>query len=546
MMESDAQGPIATEFDSDAKAGYRRRIRILRSDARLPALPASRREDLTGQFIDEFAPAADRAYGQQWRALLNSTGEGIWGVDRNGICTFVNRMAGQILGFTSAEMIGQNMHELVHHHSVGGTDYPESECPIDGIFRNGQPLRHQTETLFRKDGSLLLAEISAQPVLVDGSVAGAVVTIRDVSELHRQQQELRRAYDLAEQRAAELDAVIESLPHGVLIATSDGTVRSNRLAREMSGEALPLHLRTLERALAGEASTETIRADDSWIRSVASPIVLHGQILGGVAVNTDITQSRIQEEMLRKSEKLAAVGQLASSIAHEINNPLESITNLLYLVRNSSDMEEIQEYTKVAEQELARVSEITLQTLRFHRQQNKPTQVDLAELAATIVSLYTGRFLLRGITVVTKITPAPPVLCFDGEIRQVLNNLIRNGADAMPHGGRLLVRVRPSRDVYQCSGVRITIADTGEGISPHILGHLFEPFRTTKEVTGTGLGLWVSKGIIDKHGGTISVRTRRDASHGTVFSIWLPLDGEFSSPKVEEQGSGKSREDLRA
>jgi len=476
---------------------------------------------LTAQFIDEYRSIADRRQDQQWQALLDSAGEGICGVDFNGACTFVNRTATQIFGFTSAEMIGQNMHALVHHHRADGTEYPDEQCLIYGVFRNRQPLRHQADTMFRKDGSSFLAEISAQPVMVDCSIAGVVVTFRDVSELHRQQQELRHAYDVAERRTAELDAVIENLPYGVFIATSDGTVRSNRLAREMVSEAFPLRLRILERALTGEASIETIHSEDSWIRSVAAPILLHGQILGGVAVNIDITQSRMQDEMLRQSEKLAAVGQLASSIAHEINNPLESITNLLYLVRNSSDMDEIQQYTKVAEQELARVSEITLQTLRFHRQQTKPIQVDLAELARTIVSLYTGRFLVRGITVATKMTPAPTVLCLEGEIRQVLNNLVRNAADAMPDGGRLFVRVRPDREAYRCPGVRITIADTGEGIIPHILDHLFEPFHTSKEVTGTGLGLWVSKGIIDKHGGTISVRTRRTERSSPCGCRWM-------------------------
>jgi signal transduction histidine kinase len=306
----------------------------------------------------------------------------------------------------------------------------------------------------------------------------------------------------------------------------------------MTGETFPARLRTLERALSGEASTETIRAGDCWIRSVAAPVLLNGHILGGVAVNTDITQSRMQDEMLRKSEKLAAVGQLASSIAHEINNPLESITNLLYLVRNSNSMEEAQQYTEVAEQELARVSEITLQTLRFHRQQNKPTQVNLAELAAAIMSLYTGRFLVRGVTVETKMTLAPPVMCLEGEMRQVLNNLVRNAVDAMASGGKLYIRVRPGCDPRGRPGVRVTIADSGEGICPHIFDHLFEPFHTTKDVTGTGLGLWVSKGIIDKHGGTIQVRTRREPPRGTVFSVWLPSDGEVIRSAIEAQERG--------
>ena len=479
--------------------------------------------------------ATARIQDPHWQAVLDSAGEGIWGVDLAGDCTFVNRMATQIFGFTPSEMIGKNMHTLVHHHHPDGTPYLDADCPVYRVFRNNQPLRHHTDTMFRKDGTSFLAEMSAQPVVVDATTTGVVVTFRDVTERHRQQKELENAYDLTERRTAELNAVIESMPHGVFIATSDGKLRCNRLARKMTGAAFPSHLHTLERALSGEESTQTIRASGSWIRSIAAPIVLNGQILGGVAVNTDITQSRMQEEMLRKSEKLAALGRLASSIAHEINNPLESITNLLYLVRNSSSMDDIQQYTRTAEQELARVSEITLQTLRFHRQQNRPTQIDLADLIGTVLSLYTGRLMVRGIALETRMKPTPPVMCLEGEIRQVLNNLIRNAVDAMINGGKLYVRVRPGHNRHHREGVSMTIADTGEGIIPHILEHLFEPFHTTKELTGTGLGLWVSKGIVDKHGGCILVRTRRTAPHGTVFSLWLPADGAEILNAAEDQ-----------
>ena len=327
-----------------------------------------------------------------------------------------------------------------------------------------------------------------------------------------------------------VEAVIESLPQSVFIATLDGHVHCKQSVRDASKGVFPPQLHTLDQALAGTSSTETVLATDgvaeTWIHSSATPIVVDGQIFGAIAVNTDITQSRMQEEMLRKSEKLAALGQLTSSIAHEINNPLESITNLLYLVRNSSNMDEVQQYAGLAEQELARVSEITLQTLRFHRQQSKAGPVNLAELLESIVSLYTGRSLVRGIAVEKKITPSPAVLCVEGEIRQVINNLVRNAIDATNSGGRLIVRARPGCDSKYRDGIRITIADTGEGISPHILQHLFEPFYTTKELTGTGLGLWVSKGIIDKHGGKICVRTRSSDSHGTVFSLWLPLEAK--------------------
>jgi signal transduction histidine kinase len=380
--------------------------------------------------------------------------------------------------------------------------------------------------MFRKNGSSFIAEISAQPVAVEGCVVGVVVTFREVTELRQQQEDLRKAYGMAEAKTAELDAVIESMPHGVYIATHGAKMRSNHVAKMMSGGEFPNELRTLEKALTGEWSTETVKTSNRWIRSVAAPIFLNGKILGGVAVNSDVTQVRLQDEALRRSEKLAAVGQLASSIAHEINNPLESITNLLYLIRQSETMEDVQHYTMLAQSELARVTEITLQTLRFNRQQSKPTEADMAELLRTVMTLYTGRIMVRGIDADMTLMASPRVLALEGEIRQVVNNLMRNALDAMSAGARLLVRLHPQQNWRSgAKGVRFTIADTGEGIRPEIRAHLFEPFQTTKEMTGTGLGLWVSKGIVEKHGGYIRMRTRRGRGHGTVFTVWLPVSG---------------------
>ncbi|GAC1356333.1 MAG: hypothetical protein NVSMB3_02560 [Acidobacteriaceae bacterium] len=466
-----------------------------------------------------------------WRALLDSAGEGIWGIDLHGNCTFVNRIALSTFGFAMDEVIGSNIHSLIHHHYPDGRSFPAEECPIYEVLRKNEAYRSRLDTLFRKDGSSFTAEVSAQPVTVGDKVSGVVVTFRDITEHRLQQDELRRAYELAEKRTAELDAVIESIPHGVYVATLGGdSVRLNRRAFAMSGPEFPAELRTLERALAGESSTETLEADGRWLRSVAAPITLNGELIGGVAVNTDVTQLRLQDEALRKSEKLAAVGQLASSIAHEINNPLESITNLLYLIRNSSSMEEIQEYAGLAQTELTRVTEITLQTLRFHRQNSRATEVKLEDLAKAVVALYTGRMLLRKVRLEWKLAQVPPVVCLEGEIRQVLNNLIRNALDALGADGSLSIRVHEQTDFATGrKGVRLTIADNGEGIHPYIEERLFEPFQTTKETTGTGLGLWVSKGIVEKHGGYLRARTRREAiGHGTVFALWLPLEGELN------------------
>ncbi len=342
--------------------------------------------------------------------------------------------------------------------------------------------------------------------------------------------EQREASGLAEQRTAELDAVIESIPHGVYVQTDPVKVRCNRQAQLMSGPDFPTHFQTMERARHGECTEETRECHGRWVHSVGAPIYLKEKLLGGVVVNTDITDRRLQEEALRRSEKLAAVGQLTSSIAHEINNPLEAVTNLLYLVRHAGSLEEAQGFASTAQDELMRIAEITLQTLRFHRHQTRFAPVDLADLARSVVRLYQSRLLLRSVDVRWRIRLTPSIQGLEGEIRQVLNNLVRNAMEATEPGGRITVAVRSQADHRTGRpGVRVTIADTGEGIRPNIAERLFEPFQTSKEQTGTGLGLWVSKGIVEKHDGQIRVRSRRGEQHGTVFTVWLPLDADPQS-----------------
>jgi PAS domain S-box-containing protein len=452
---------------------------------------------------------------QHWQTLLDSACEGIWGLDRDGNCMFVNQIAINSFGFSSEELVGGDMHQLVHHHYPDGRHFPYEDCPLHHVMRENKSFTQMTDTMFRKDGSPFVAELSAQPVILEGELMGVVVTFREVAEIEEQ-----KARGLVERQT-------DGLPHDVSIAMLDATVKSNSRTKKMNGEDSRREVKTKE-APAGESLTHTVRASaERWIRNVAEPIHMNEKGLSGKQINTDVIQTGLQEEALRKLEKLAAVGQLASSIAHEINNPLESITNLLYLIQQSESMGDVQQYAKLAQEELSRVTDITLQTLRFHRQNSRPISLDLAELLRTVMVLYAGRMLVRNITTEMKVIPSPNVMAMEGEIRQVINNLVRNALDALNTGGRLLIRLHPERDRHNgCNGVRLTVADTGEGISPQIQARLFEPFQTTKELTGTGLGLWVSKGIVQKHRGRIQARTRRGC--GTVFTVWLPVDGAAS------------------
>jgi PAS domain S-box-containing protein len=264
-----------------------------------------------------------------------------------------------------------------------------------------------------------------------------------------------------------------------------------------------------------------------WIRSVGR--VLRGQDrpLGMAVIVEDITDRKLTEQALLRTEKLAAVGRLASSIAHEINNPLESVTNLIYLARSSEDLEESREYLAVADAELQRASAITTQTLRFHRQSTRPTEVTCEELISTALHILRSRIVNANITVEKRKLANRPVLCFDGEIRQVISNLIVNALDAMhPRGGRLVLRSREGHDAAtQRPGLILTIADTGTGMSPETVSKAFEPFYTTKGIGGTGLGLWISKEIVERHHGHIRLRSSQHPSHtGTVFTLFLPFE----------------------
>ena len=242
----------------------------------------------------------------------------------------------------------------------------------------------------------------------------------------------------------------------------------------------------------------------------------------------DLSEQKRSEELLRRTEKLAATGRLAASIAHEINNPLEAITNCMYLLQSCNLPEDAKLYLGMAQQELARVAQITTQTLRFYRQSTRATETDVAELLETVLTLYEARLRNNNIAVARDYRPVPLIRAFAGEIRQVFANLVGNALDAMAgdegdRGARLLLRLRPTRD-WQTGvpSVSILVSDTGIGMGADTLRRIYEPFFSTKGITGTGLGLWVTRGIVAKHQGTVRVRSSQHAPSGTVFRVVLP------------------------
>jgi signal transduction histidine kinase len=229
------------------------------------------------------------------------------------------------------------------------------------------------------------------------------------------------------------------------------------------------------------------------------------------------------------NEKLAALGRLSAVIAHEINNPLETAQNALYLALGSTDAAEASSYVQMAQTELDRITAITRQTLRVNKKSNHPTRVSSTDLLHGLILIYEDKARRHHIEIESDLDETIEFVSYEGEIRQVLNNLVGNAIDAMPQGGRLAIRVRRTT-LWRTGvpGVRMTISDNGHGMSADTLSRLFSPFFTTKGIDGTGLGLWISKQIVEKHGGHLLLRSsQREAQRGTTFSLLLPLACEL-------------------
>ncbi|MGA7294574.1 MAG: ATP-binding protein [Terriglobales bacterium] len=362
---------------------------------------------------------------------------------------------------------------------------------------------------------------------------------------------MARQKTLAESRAdrtrREMAVIVEDSCDAIYSAHPDGTIVSwNRAAENLYGytadEAVgapvprlapPERYNEVERNRqiinsGGQVApyrTERIRKDGArWpvLLSISPLRNARGKIVGASAIARDISAEKQSEEAIRRSEKLATAGRLAASIAHEINNPLEAVVNLLYLARRDSSHSE--EYLTMAEQEVGRVARLAQQTLGFVRDTSSPASMDPVVIMDEILQLYSRKLESRRIRVVRRYRGSREISGYSGELRQLLSNLLVNAVDAMADQGCLQVRVALGRDwSNDREGVRITVADNGSGIPRNQLRRIFEPFFTTKKDSGTGLGLWVSRGIVQRHGGSIRVRSRADGRPtGTVFSIFLP------------------------
>ncbi|MGA2276727.1 MAG: PAS domain-containing protein [Terracidiphilus sp.] len=251
-----------------------------------------------------------------------------------------------------------------------------------------------------------------------------------------------------------------------------------------------------------------------------------GRVTRVVGVLADVTHRKLTEEAMLRTEKLAVAGRLAASVAHEINNPLEAMGNLLYLISIAETADAARPYARQALDELMRVSLITQQTLKFHRQPGAPADTMLSDVISAVLALFQSKMRSAEIETDVRTGQEIGVACMPSEMHQIFANLVSNAIDAMPQGGRLVVRLRPSLDWRdgKAKGMRVSFFDTGAGMNRATMRRCFEPFFTTKTETGTGLGLWVVAQLVERRRGNVRVwSSQRASASGTAFSVFLPF-----------------------
>lgn len=361
---------------------------------------------------------------------------------------------------------------------------------------------------------------------------------------------LRAAETAARCAARQWQATFDALSEGLAVLSADRRlIRWNAAFAEVCGADNPLvpgedAAALLERLIGGSEPLLQKSGDGTPMEFVVGGRTLHFAVstLDGEAGNSsmvlvaaDVTDRRLAEYAVRTAEKIAATSKLANAIAHEINNPLESLTNLLYLAQTSGNLATIQEYLTGAGDELARISRIARQILSFHRDTQRPVAMDIGSLVAGVVELYEKAAIARRVRLVLEQQPTLTTYGYPGQLQQVFGNLVRNAAEAARPDTEICVRVRAIRRAGR-EGTRVTIHDRGQGIPPAVQKMMFDPFFTTKELRGSGLGLWVSRSLVMRHKGSIRFRSSmRPERSGTTFEVFLPVEGLDPGHSVQDE-----------
>ena len=443
---------------------------------------------------------------------------------------------------------------------------------LDHVYKTGQPYKgyEVKARLIRWSGNQLedaFFDYVYQPIRnAAGEVEGILVHAVDVTDRVKVRREIDKAHErlrVAHMESQRLAAIVESSDDAIISKDLNGIVTSwnpgaerifGYTADEIIGKPVTLLIpqelqederRILETIARGDSieHSETVRIGKTGelidVALTISPMRDEsGTIVGASKIARDITQKKKTEQVLHTTERLATAGRLAATIAHEINNPLEAVTNLVYLARMKSEDEVTSKYLAQAEEELGRVSLLSRQTLGFYRETTGIRTFTLSSIITPLIAALQPRARNKSVGIWTDFRREPEISGVPGEIRQLLANLLTNSIDAAQRGSSIRIRVSATSRVRgeRREGVRLTICDEGSGIPRAIRQRIFDPFFTTKKEVGTGLGLWVCRTIVDKHGGSIQLKSStQPGSSGTVFSVVLPCVSPILVDEANEQ-----------
>jgi PAS domain S-box-containing protein len=476
-------------------------------------------------------------------AIVESSDDAIVSKDLNGIVTSWNGAAERIFGYRKDEIVGRSITLLIP------PELQNDELLILSRIRAGLKIDHFQTVRLRKDGTPVDVSLTVSPIKDDqGHVIGAAKIARDITEQKK-----------TDQAALQLAAIVESSDDAIVSKDLNGIIRSwnkgaerifGYTAQEIIGQPItriiPPELQNEEVQIISKIKAgqridhfQTQRVTKSGgrveISLTISPVKdRDGKIIGAAKIARDITRQKNLENALHTSEKLASVGRLAATVAHEINNPLEAVTNYIYLAKQQPHLSgNLKRYLESADRELWRVSHIAQQTLGFYRDNSQPVSLVIADVVEDVLTIYERRFTYKDLTVQRDIEPGLSAFTLQGELKQMLSNLVSNAIDASHEGGKIIIRARSAQD-YRSNqpGIRITVADNGVGISAHDRPKVFTPFFSTKKEVGTGLGLWITKDLLEKKQGHIRFRSSQSGRSGTVMRIHLPVEISTSQSGV--------------
>ncbi len=468
------------------------------------------------------------------RDFLENAVVGMQWLAPDGTILWANRTQLEMLGHPAERYIGRAMADFV----------PDAGAMAEILrrMRSCKTIRGYELRMRRADGAIRSIRLDANPWIRNGEILHARVFMLDITDKKR-----------ADEAQMLLAAIVESSDDAIVSKNLNGIVTSwnaaaerilGYTAEEMIGKSIltiippELHAdepEILRRIRAGEhiEHYQTVRVAKSGeqldVSLTISPVHnAQGTIIGAAKILRDVTAQKKMEAALRTTERLASVGRLAATVAHEINNPLEAVINLIYLARLDAALpDSVRGCLTTADEELQRVSHIARQTLGFYRDASQPVTIDVAEAIDEVLAVYNRRLRYKDITVQRNVQPELTVCALMGEFKQVLSNLMANAIDAALHHTEIQIRAwAAGHPVTGAPGIRLTVADQGAGIPAVNRRRIFMPFFTTKKDFGTGLGLWITRDLLEKKGGMIRCRSHASGESqrqpGTVMMLFLP------------------------